>query len=116
MASTIILAVFIGTAATFDAGIAGQGAFRQATFPNSFQGIQQLGKWIESSGVRDFDQVCVSGPPMDPSPATRFWATRKVPVFIIDFGQVRHYMKVHNVPTASAAVVARTCLSLLPRK
>jgi len=116
MASTIVLAVFIGSAATFNAGIAGNGAFRQASFPNSEQGIEQLGKWIEKSGVREFDQFCVSGPPMDPTPAARFWATRKVPVFMVDFSQVRHYMKVHNLGTPSAAVVARTCLSLLPKK
>jgi len=39
-----------------------------------------------------------------------------VPVFMVDFAQVRHYMKVHNLGTPSAAVVARTCLSLLPKK
>lgn len=116
MASTIVLAVFIASAATFDAGVAKNGSFRHASFPNSDKGIEQFGKWLEKTGVREFDQVCVSGPPIDTTPATRFWYTRKVPVFILDFPQVEHYMKTHNIPTASAGVVAKACFSLLPKK
>ena len=115
MASTIVLAVFIASTTTFDAGVAANGAFRHASFPNSDKGIEQLGQWIEKSGVRDFDQFCVSGPPIDATPALRFWSTRKVPVFMVDYAQVRQYMKKHNIGTASAAVVARTCVSLLPK-
>ena len=116
MASSVVLAVFIASSATFDAGVVFAGAYRHGTFPNSDQGIAQLGQWLEKSAVREFDQVCVSGPQIDPTPASRFWATRKVPVFEVGYAQVRQYMKKHNLGTASANVVAKTCLSLLPRK
>ena len=116
MTSSIVLAVFIASAATFDAGVLDNSAYRHAAFPNSHKGIEQLGQWLEKSGLHEFDRVCVSGPPIDATPAAHFWATRKVEVIAIDFARIKQYMKEHNIGTASANVVARTCLSLLPRK
>jgi hypothetical protein len=110
MASTIVLAVFIASTTTFDAGVAENGSFRHASFQNSDRGIRQLGRWLEKRGVGEFDRICVSGRPVD-TPATRFWSTRKVPVVIVDFGQVRRYMKQHGIRTASAKVVAQTCVA-----
>jgi hypothetical protein len=116
MASPIVLAVFIASTASFDAGIAENGSFRHASFPNSDQGIERLGQWLEKTGVLEFDHICVSGPPIGSTHGTRFWSTRKVPVFVVDFGQVAKYMKQHGIPAASAEVVAKACVSLLPGK
>ena len=114
MAANIILAVCIGSTVTCEAGIAGQGAFRVTSFPNTQQGISQLSQWVQKSGVREFDQFCVSGPPLPPNAATRFWASRTARVFLVDYAHVNRYMKIHNIRRPSAEVVAWTCQSLLP--
>ncbi len=116
MASPVVLAIFIASSATFDAGVVSAGAYSRAAFPNSDQGIAQLGQWLGKLPAQEYDQVCVSGPNIDPTPASRFWASRKVPVIAVDYAQVRQYMKKHNIGAASANVVAKTCLALLPRK
>jgi hypothetical protein len=116
MASTVILAVFIASTTTFDAGVAKEdSSFRHASFPNSARGIEQLGRWLEKEGVTEFDHVCVSGAPAESTPVSRFWSTRKVPVVVMEFDQVRQYMKEQRIRTASAAVVAKACAARLPK-
>jgi hypothetical protein len=109
MANTIVLAVFIASATTFEAGISEDGAFRGGSFPNSIQGIEQLGKWLDKSGVSEFDQVCISGPPIGDTPVSRFWATRKTAQGQFEFDKVKSYMKTRKIAQASAEVVARAC-------
>lgn len=114
--ANIVLAVFIASAASFDAGVAEDGSFRQATFPNSDQGIAQLAEWLQKGGVSEFDRICVSGPPIGSTPARQFWSTRKTPVFLLPFGQVEQYMQQHRIPAASAEVVAKACVASPPAK
>jgi hypothetical protein len=109
MATTIVLAVFIASATTFEAGVAEDSAFRHASFPNSKQGIEQLGKWLEKSAVTEFDRVCVSGPPIGDTPVSRFWSTRKVPVVSLSHAQVTTYMKAYKIASPSAEIVAKAC-------
>jgi hypothetical protein len=115
MATTIVLAVFIASATTFEAGVAEDSAFRHASFPNSSQGIEQLGKWLDKSAVTEFDRVCVSGPPIGDTPVSRFWSTRKVPVVLMDYAQVKTYMGEHKIADASAEIVAKACAVSPPR-
>ena len=116
MATTIVLAVFIASAATFEAGVAEDSAFRRASFPNSKQGIEQLGKWLEKSGVTEFDRVCVSGPPIGDTPVSRFWATRKAPVAVMNYEQVKAYMGKNKIAHPSAQIVARACPASPPAR
>ncbi len=113
VATTIVLAVFIASATTFEAGVAEDSAFRRASFPNSRQGIEQLGKWLEKSGVTEFDRVCVSGPPSGATPVSRFWSTRKVPVALMSYDQVKTYMGKHKIARPSAEIVAKACTASL---
>jgi hypothetical protein len=114
MATTIVLAVFIASATTFEAGVAVDSAFHRATFPNSTQGIEQLGKWLDKSGLTEFDHVCVSGPPMAATPVSRFWSSRKVPVVLMDYSHVKTYMGEHRIAKPSAEIVAKACAASLP--
>lgn len=116
MASTIVLAVFIASVTTFEAGVAEDSAFRRASFPNSRQGIEQLGKWLDKSGVTEFDRVCVSGPPLGATPVSRFWSTRKVPVTLMNYDQLKTYMGTHKIARPSAEIVARACAPSLPTR
>ena len=114
MATTIVLAVFIASATTFEAGVAADSVFHRASFPNSQRGIERLGKWLEKSGLTEFDRVCVSGPPIAATPVSRFWSTRKVPVVLVDYGQVKAYMGKHKIAKPSAEIVAKACPAPLP--
>jgi hypothetical protein len=109
MATTIVLAVFIASATTFEAGVAEDSAFRRASFPNSKQGIEQLGKWLDGSGVTEFDRVCVSGPPIGATPVSRFWSTRKVPITLMKYDQLKAYMGTYKIAKPSAEILARAC-------
>jgi hypothetical protein len=115
MATTIVLAVFIASATTFEAGVAEDSAFRHASFPNSTRGIEQLGKWLDKAGVTEFDRVCVSGPPIAATPASRFWSTRKVRVDSLPYDRIKAYMGEHKIAHPSAEVVARACLAVPPK-
>ena len=114
MATTIVLAVFIASATTFEAGVAADSVFHRASFPNSQRGIEQLGKWLDKSGLTEFDRVCVSGPPMAATPVSRFWSTRKVPVVLVDYGRVTAYMGEHKIAMPSVEIVAKACTASLP--
>lgn len=113
MPTSIVLAIFIASTATFDASIVAGGLVRHDSFPNSVEGIELLGKWINESPLTEFDRVCVSGRPIGVTPALRFWSTRKVPVRQVGFDQVELYMVVHKIAKPSAEVVASTCSASL---
>ena len=109
MATSIVLAVFIASATTFEAGVAEDSVFHRASFPNSKQGVEQMGKWLEKSRRTEFDHVCVSGPPIAPTPVFWFWTTRKAPVVMMDYGKVKAYMGEHKIAVPSAEIVAKAC-------
>ena len=116
MGSTVILAIFIASAATFEAGISAENSLRQASFPNSDQGMEQMGEWLAASGVSEFDQICVSGPPIGATPAFRFWSTRKAPVFLMHYGQVEQFMQKQKLSATPLEVIAKACVFLVPRQ
>ncbi len=114
MPSAVVLSVFIASTTTFEVAVGGGEEFQRASFPNSDEGIRASGHWIQGTGTTNFDQICVSGPSIGITPAFKFWSTRDVPVLLLYFGQVEQYMKQNGIENASAEVVARTCISMMP--
>ena len=111
--NTVILAVFIASASFFEAALPVGGAYQQMRFANTDEGIKDLGRWIEKTGVTAFDHVCVTGPPIETTPARQFWSTRKSPVYFMSYDHYEDYIAKRNVTQGSARLVLSACYALL---
>ena len=110
--NTLILAVFIASTSFFEVALPVGTAYEQKTFPNSEEGIELLGRWIEATGVTEFDHVCVGGPSIEVTPVQQFWATRKAPVFFMRFVDLQDFARRHQLPEATATAVAAACTAM----
>jgi len=114
--NTVILAVFIASTSFFEAALPVGTGYQQKQFPNSDEGLRQFQRWVDESGVAEFDHVCVSGPSIETTPVLSYWSRRSKLVFFMRYADVQDYAQKQSLPQVSASAIAAACADLAARK
>ena len=73
MSTTMVLAIWIATASTFQAALPFDGQYQIREYANSDSGIANFIRWIDTPGHDKIDLICVAISGGQGSTAAQFW-------------------------------------------
>jgi len=114
--NTVILSIFIASTSFFEAALPVGSGYQQKQFANSDEGIKLFQRWVDDTGVAEFDHVCVTGPSIETTPVLSYWSRRSKLVFFMRYADAQDYAQKHGLPQVSASAVAAACADLAARK
>ncbi len=115
MSAILVLAIWITSAATYQAALPFGGQYQIREFPNSEAGIEKLVSWSNSPGHDQIDLICVAIAGGEKSTAAEFWREVDVKrIFYFDPKQIEAMMKDPMIPKVTALTIAETCADMFP--
>jgi hypothetical protein len=116
--TTLVMAVWIASASTFEAALPVSGAYQIRTFANSDEGIDSFAAWVSSPSHDKVDLVCVAISGAEGSSAAKFWRedARVAPLVFVNPLQVELYATKHGIDKITAQTLANHCAATFARK
>ena len=115
MSATLVLAIWIATAATFQAAMPFGGVYQIREYVNSDSGIDNFMKWVDTPGHDKIDLICVAISGAEGSPAAQFWREAEVKrIVYLNPLQIEVLTKNPLVPTVNAITIANACADMFP--
>jgi hypothetical protein len=116
MGATLVLAIWIASAATYQVALPFGGDYQLREYPNSEAGIESFMKWTDTPGHDQIDLICVAiigkG---EKSPVAQFWRDAEVKrIFFMNPLQIEVMTKDPLIPTVTAKTIAETCAEMFP--
>ena len=115
MGTTMVLAIWIATSATFQAALPFGGEYQIREYANADSGIDDFIKWIDTPGHDRIDLICVAISGGEGSKAARFWREAEVKR-IVYMNPLQIEVLTNNplVPTVNALTIANACAEMYP--
>lgn len=112
---TLVLAIWIATASTFQAALPFDGQYQIREYANSDAGLDEFIKWIDRPGHDKIDLICVAIAGGEKSTVAQFWreSDAKRIVFLNSL-QIEVLTKNPLVPVVNAITIAETCAEMFP--
>jgi hypothetical protein len=113
MGATLVLAIWIASATTYQAAMPFAGRYQIREYANSESGIDDFVKWIDSPGHDQIDLICVAISGGEKSPAAKFWREAEVKrIFFMNPLQIEVMTKDPLIPIVTAKTVAEVCADM----
>src|SRR5450432_917482 len=78
MGATLVLAIWIASASTYQAALPFAGEYQIREYANSDSGIDDFMKWVDTPGHDKIDLICVAISGGEASKAAQFWRQAEV--------------------------------------
>jgi hypothetical protein len=115
MSATLVLAIWIASASTYQVALPFGGEYQIREYANSDAGIDAFIKWIDTPGHDKIDLICVAISGAEKSPAAQFWREADVKrIVYMNPLQIEVLTKNPLVPTVNAITVANACAEMFP--
>jgi hypothetical protein len=115
MSATLVLAIWIASAATFQAAMPFSGQYQIREFQNSDAGMDKFSTWVETPGHDQIDLVCVAISGAEQSKAAQFWREAEVKrIVFLNPLQIEVLLKDPMLPRVTALTIAETCAEMFP--
>lgn len=115
MSATLVMAIWIATAATFQAAMPFGGEYQVREYANSDSGIDNFMKWVDTPGHDKIDLICVAISGAEGSAAAQFWHDAEVKrIYFMNPLQIEVLAKDPLVPVVNAITVAHACAEMFP--
>ena len=115
MGTTMVLAIWIATSATFQVALPFGGEYQIREYANADSGIDDFIKWIDTPGHDRIDLICVAISGGEGSKAARFWREAEVKR-IVYMNPLQIEVLTNNplIPTVNALTIANACAEMYP--
>ena len=115
MSATLVLAIWIATASTFQAALPFGGQYQIREYANSDLGLDNFIKWIDTPGHDKIDLICVAISGGEGSTAARFWREVEAKrIVYLNPLQIEVLTRNPLIATVNAITVAETCAEMFP--
>ena len=115
MNATLVLAIWIATASSFQAALPFGGQYQIREYANSDAGIDNFMKWVDAPGHDKIDLICVAISGGEGSKAAQFWREAEVKrIFFMNPLQIEVLLKDPLIPVVNAITVASACAEMFP--
>jgi hypothetical protein len=115
MGATIVLAIWIAGASTYQVALPFGGQYQIREYANSDQGIDDFIKWIDVPGHDKIDLICVAISGGEKSKAAQFWREAEVKrIVFMNPLQIEVLIKNPLTPTVNAKTIADACAEMFP--
>jgi len=115
MGTTMVLAIWIATSATFQVALPFGGEYQIREYANADSGIDDFIKWIDTPGHDRIDLICVAISGGEGSKAAKFWREAEVKR-IVYMNPLQIEVLTNNplIPTVNALTIANACAEMYP--
>jgi hypothetical protein len=115
MNATLVMAIWIASASTFQAALPFGGQYQIREYANSDSGIDNFMKWVDTPGHNKIDLICVAIAGAEGSPAAQFWREAEVKrIYFMNPLQIEVLQKDPLIPVVNAITIANTCADMFP--
>ena len=115
MGATLVLAIWIASASTYQAALPFAGEYQIREYANSDSGIDDFMKWVDTPGHDKIDLICVAISGGEASKAAQFWRQAEVKrIFFMNPLQIEVLSKDPLMPKVTAITVAHACSEMFP--
>jgi hypothetical protein len=113
MGATIVLAIWIASASTFQAALPFGGQYQIREFANADSGIDDFITWTNAPGHDKIDLICVAISGAERSKAAQFWREAEVKrIVYMNPLQIEVLTKNPLIATVTAITVAEACAEM----
>jgi hypothetical protein len=115
MTATLVLAIWIASASTYQAALPFGGEYQIREFANADSGIDDFIGWINTPGHDQIDLICVAISGAEGTKAAQFWKEAEVKrIYFITPLQIEVLAKDPKIPKVNALVIAEACTVMFP--
>ena len=115
MGATLVLAIWIASASTYQVALPFNGEYQIREFANADSGIDDFVKWIDTPGHDQIDIICVAISGAEGSKAAKFWREAEVKrIIFMNPLQIDALSKNPTIPVVNARTIAEACAEMFP--
>ena len=115
MTITMVLAIWIASASTYQAALPFGGQYQIREFANTDSGIEDFIAWIDTPGHDGIDLICVAISGAEGTKAAKFWKEAEVKrIYFMNPAQIEGLANDPKVPTVTASTIAQACVAMFP--
>ena len=115
MGETLIFAIWVASATTFEVALPLHGVYQVREFPNSEAGAEKMFEWANTSAHDKIDRMCVSTPLTETTPVMDFFYRSEARVFLMNPLQVKLHAEKYGVAKITAETAALTCADIFKK-